>query len=331
MNRSLLIFFAGICSVGMVFFSDGAARPQKTILLIQSYHPGLAWTAQCEKGIRSATGDTCQLQVFYMDTKRLPGSEFQARADLAWLTVQETDPDLVMIGDDNGLRLLGGVLAAARIPTVYFGINNNPRNYFKTLPDTMTGVLEYLPVFPWLRYLGKIMPGAKKALVLMDSSPTTDSVLEVSFHNRQQVTVNAITAEYRIARSWGEWKQVVQGAGIYDMIVMPTFHALKDEAGSHIPVETVVEWTSVNSTVPVFSLQDYTVHRDGTAGAYVVNGEVHGRLAGEIAVQILIKGRSPRDILPIRDQNGKFYFNLEQLDRFKLILPEAIRAEAVFQ
>ena len=320
------------CIVVMLLLASGAIA-QKKVLVIESYHPDLTWVSQCEKGITGVLGSEYQIHFFYMDTKRLPEREFQKRADAAWKKYLEIRPDLVMIGDDNGLRLLGPQLAETGTPTVYFGINNNPRNYFagSKLPKNITGVLEHLPVFPWVRYLKKIMPGSKKALVLLDSSPTTDAILNVTFKERQSVGFGGIVAEYKIAGNWTQWKETIKNAKPYDMIIIPTFHALKDDRGDSVSFKHVVEWTWANSQAPVFSHQDYTVGPRGAVGAYVVYGQAHGRLAGEIALDILSGEKRPEEIGHIMDREGKFYFNQHQLDRFDLVLPEKIRNQAKFK
>ena len=105
---------------------------------------------------------------------------------MAFELYSEINPVLVMIGDDNALRLLGPKLSKTRTPVVFFGINNNPRYYFDNnqLPKNMKGVLERTPIGPWLRYLHKIIPDAKKALILMDASPTSEAIAGVFFQGR---------------------------------------------------------------------------------------------------------------------------------------------------
>jgi hypothetical protein len=146
------------CCLVFVFFGSVALARTPVVLIIESYHPALAWTAQCEEGIRQALGGGFDVRSFFMDTKRIPESEFALSAGRAFEAIQRIEPDLVMLGDDNALSMLGPRVAQMDIPIVYFGINNNPRNYFTQLPRNMAGVLERTPVTPWLRHLAEIMP-----------------------------------------------------------------------------------------------------------------------------------------------------------------------------
>jgi hypothetical protein len=327
MNKLFIIIFSAVT----LLISTNAAAKRENILIVESYHPVLAWTAQCERGIQSVLGSKYKLHYFYMDTKRIPKSEFGKRADMAWEKYLEIKPELVMIGDDNGLRLLGPKFSKTSTPIVFFGINNNPRYYYEKneLPKNISGVLERTPIVPWIRYLGKMFPDAKAALVLLDSSPTSKAIIDVVFQERRVLRIGGFTVERRISKNWPEWKNIVKNSGKYDLIVMPTFHSVKDEAGVIVSVEDVVEWTSANTPIPVFSNQDYTVSSKGVIGAYVIYGEAHGRLAGQIALGIMENKQGAYTIKS--DTKGKFYFNKDQLDRFKLTLPKEISEQAVFQ
>ena len=329
MKKTITLLFINAIIVAIVFISGESSAQNKKILIIQSYHPLLAWTAQCDKGIQSVLGQDYKLSFVYMDTKRIPMQAFSKKADHAWRKYLEIKPDLVMIGDDNALRLLGYKFSKTQTPVVFFGINNNPRFYFDHLPENITGLLERTPVKPLLRFLLRIFPNAEKCLILMDSSPTSEAIIEVVFEGRKILKTGKITAVYKKAKDWTDWKDIVSHSIGYDILIMPTFHSVKDERGISIDVNDIVEWTSANSAIPVFSNQDYTVSSKGVVGAYVIYGESHGRLAGEMALDILEK--KSQKIGMKTDREGKLYFNQEQLDRFEVKLPDDIKKRAVFQ
>ncbi len=106
----------------------------KKILIIHSYHPSLSWTMQYTHGIRDFLGATVQLDHFYLDTKRIPASQFKARVEAALAYYRQIQPDLVMLGDDNALFLLWEPIATKGTPVVFFGINSNLRHYFDAIP-----------------------------------------------------------------------------------------------------------------------------------------------------------------------------------------------------
>jgi len=116
-----------------------------------------------------------------------------------------------------------------------------------------------------------------------------------------------------------------------DLIVIPTFHAVKREDGTNVDYTQIVAWTSAHANVPLFSLQDYVVGPEGAAGAYTVFGRNHGYMAGVMARKILEEGKSPWQVPPITDEKGQFFFNRIQLKRFGLILPPEIEGQAKFR
>lgn len=302
-----------------------------SVLIIESYHPVLAWTSQCEQGITEELAKDYVISTFYMDTKRIPEKEFALKADKAWKRYMESKPDLVMLGDDNALKLLGPRFAETKTPVVYFGINDNPRRYFHTIPENITGVLERTPVVPWLRHLKRIVPWADKALILMDQSVTSEAIRDLVFQGSKQINVGGIVVEYKLVSSIEEWKNSVNNAKKMDFILMPTFHALKNEKGKAVSMEEVIVWTSANSQAPVFTNQDYTVWDKGVIGAYVIYGKNHGKLAAEMARDILQNRKSPGRTMPKTERDGVFYFNSKQLQRFKIELPADIRAISIFK
>ncbi|MEF2232106.1 MAG: ABC transporter substrate binding protein [Pseudodesulfovibrio sp.] len=319
-----------IIAAAVLVLTGSLAAAQRKVLVIHSYDEELAWTAQCSQGIASILSPEFELRFLYLDTKRIPASAFQARADEAARACERFGPDLVMLGDDNALRLLGPKMAATGLPVVYFGINNNPRIYFEVLPDNVTGVIERIPLFPWIRLLKDILPDASRILVLMDDSPTADAITRNSFRGKPRIRFDDGIVERRSTGSWEEWQRIVLGAEAQDLIVMPVFHALTDESGGHVPYDRVVAWISRNSRVPVFATQDYAVGDNGVVGACVVQGEEHGRIAARIAKAIL-SGREVRDVSALGDQEGRLYFNRAQLKRFQITLPESIRNKSEFR
>lgn len=317
-----------VCCLVFVFFGTVALARTPVVLIVESYHPVLAWTAQCEEGIREALDGGFDVRSFFMDTKRIPESDFALSASRAWEAFQSIKPDLVMLGDDNALSMLGPRVAETGTPIVYFGINNNPRNYFTQLPSNMAGVLERTPVIPWLRHLTEIMPLARRVLVLLDNSLTSDSIVDLVFQGRAYIHVGKLAVEFHVASDWADWQDRIREASDYDFVLTPTFHALRSSEG-YIDIPDVVSWTSSNSPVPVFSNQDYTIGEDGFTGALVLVGTQHGRLAGEIARRILEGTFSPQNAPFLTDRAGQFYFSRKQLDRFGILLPEEIRGNSL--
>lgn len=315
----------------LIFWSTWCSAADKKVLVIESYHPSLAWTRQCESAISKVLSGYGDIDYVYMDTKRIPESEFGAMANAAWGRYLDKGADLVMIGDDNGLKLLGPRFATTRTPVVFFGINNNPRDYVNPVPPSMTGLLERVLIMPWLRYLKEILPKSKSVLVLMDSSQTSLAIFKTNFNNKNRIALAGMDITCIQAENWETWQQTVLNSKSYQFLLFPTFHALKDRNGNYIDVVDVVKWTSAHSPIPMFTNQDYTVHDEGVVGAYVIQGSSHGRQAAEMAVDILTQKTTMPLPPPRTDREATFYFNRSQMERFKITLPVDIRKISVFQ
>lgn len=308
-----------------------AYAEQKKVLVIESYHPSLAWTLECEKSIQSTLGSYAELTFYPMDTKRIPETEFFSRADQAWSIYLDQKPDLVMLSDDNALRLLGHRFGETKTPVVYFGINNNPRNYFDKMPQNITGILEHMPVIPLLRYLKQIMPNAKNALILVDNSLTAQAVINSVFQGQDTLDIMGFHVIYRKADHWNAWQDTVKTmANTQDILLSPIFHSVRQKDGNHVSIHELISWTSAHCPVPLFTNQDYTISDDGATGAYVIQGESHARQAAEMARAILVDGKQPNQVSPKSDRKGVLFFNTKQLERFHLTLPAEISRNARF-
>lgn len=325
MNNSKILSFLFVLVVPLVIGIPSLAASKK-VLIIYSYDEKLPWTQQCDRGIREALYDNVSIERFFMDTKRISEEEFKRVAQASIEEFERIQPDLVMVSDDNALRLIGHKLASTGIPVVYLGINGNPRNYFEELPQNVTGVIERIPLLSWVRILFSVVPDSQSVLVLMDDSSTAEAIFSSTFKNKKAVKFGDARIYWVKAKDWTSWKRCVLDLQ-YDILVMPIYHALNDESGVHVSVENVVSWTSANSRVPVFASQDYAVGDEGVVGALSIAGVEHGQYAGRIARNIL-EGVPVGDLLSGDDQEGELFFNRKQLRRFGLALPETIKRKA---
>ena len=105
-------------------------QAQEKVLVIHSYDQDLDWTKQCNRGISGVLADTAALEFVYLDTKRIPESAFRQRADEAMETFRRFAPDVVMLGDDNALRLLGPMIGETGTRHCVFRHQRQPSQLF---------------------------------------------------------------------------------------------------------------------------------------------------------------------------------------------------------
>ncbi len=304
----------------------------KEVLLINSYHVGHGGSDLRVRGFKSALPEDIQIHEVYMDTKRKPASQFESIAQQTWGTFQKIKPDLVIVNDDNALRMLGEKISNTGTPVVFMGINNNPRSYFTmTIPKNVSGVLERHLIVPLVRYFKSFVPMKKKrVLILFDESKTSTSVIATALYGKHTLSfgkVTIIVKKYSLAK---DYIQAATDAALeYDFVVLDTFYTLKDINGKPVKYQDVLLAINHASKIPVFGVTDYSVGKDATAGALTMSMEKHGAVAATYTQKIL-EGKK----LPNNYRNSKsdiFVFNQTMLDKYQLTLPEPIRKQAIFR
>jgi hypothetical protein len=297
------------------------------ILVIESYHAEYLWDASYTQGLYERLGDLHTIERFQMDTKRIPRSEFQKKADEAFQKFTQMKPDLVVLGDDNALRYLGKRIDETGTPVVYLGINGNPRQIANF--ENTTGVLER-PLF--LRSIVTLKPllgQQPRVLVLFDSGPTSEASVAEAFANKDQLQVSGVTLNLKMIGLDEEWKNTILSSKElgYTAIFIGLYHTLVDSEGNSVDADDILFWTSRHTPVPNFAFWDFSVGRDKTIGGYVLFGKTQAELASDIIEKILA-GTPASSIMPIFGERGRFLFSKSQLQRWKLTLPAYVAAHA---
>lgn len=316
-------FFMLCCSVAW-------ARP--TILVIESYHAEYPWDKSYKEGLAEVLGAENQLVFFEMDTKRVPKSEYPKRAELAWKKYQDLKPDLVILGDDNAVSLLGARFLKTKTPVVYLGVNRNPRDYGLVGHPNVTGVMEKPLLRKSIHTLHSIVkPPPRKVLVLFDNGTTSQAAVSEDFEGKTVIDILGVSVKLELIGDLDKWKQVVTDAKTsgYDAIVIGLYHTVFDKNNKHVDAAELLHWTVNNSPVPYFGFWDFSVGSDKTIGGFVLFGKTQGQAAGEMAKKILA-GTPPAEIPPKIGEKGRFYFSKSRLKQWHIDLPPAIAAISAF-
>lgn len=304
-----------------------AAKPQ--VLVIQSYHADYEWQADYSQAIRDDLSPLADLSFIEMDSKRLSEDGYQAAADRAWLQFQRQQPDLVILGDDNALRLLGPKLANTDTPVIYLGINNNPRHYLPGRPNNISGVLERPLLRRSILHLHRLMDGSmKRVLVLFDDGTTSQTVWEEEFDSIPVRQIGPVEVRVELVGEFQHWQQLVERAQRqgFDAIVIGLYHTLVDAQGQHVPATQVIQWSSEHSPLPMFAFWEFAVGSRMAIGGLVLDGYSQGLEAALIARKVLSGGRLP--LIPKSSGEGRFVFSRSQLQRWQLVLPAAVAERA---
>ena len=301
------------------------------ILVIESYHAQYPWDKGYKKGLTETLSNEHTISFFEMDTKRKPKSDYLTMADLAWQTYLEVKPDIVVLGDDNALSYLGPKLKDTDTPTVYLGINNNPRNYPIEDAINITGVLERPLLKRSLLLIDDIIPQIRKVLVLFDSGTTSNVALQSYFDGQNIIKIGNIEVEIALIEQYSLWQSKVDSAHEYgfEAIIIGLYQTLRDKEQNHIKGEEVLTWTSDNSPVPLFGFWDFSIGKDKALGGLVLESYHQGATAAQIINEI-IAGTPPRRIRPRIAEKGRFIFSKSQVEKYQLTIPASISKAATW-
>lgn len=123
-------------------------------LFISSYHSGYEWNDGIERGIESVLKGKCELDKFYLDTKRNKREDFGKQAALrAKAYIESSKPDILIAADDNASRyLILPYFKNVKMPVVFCGINYTVEPYGYPYTNA-TGMIEISPVKTLFKYV----------------------------------------------------------------------------------------------------------------------------------------------------------------------------------
>ncbi|MGF1754369.1 ABC transporter substrate-binding protein [Vibrio makurazakiensis] len=297
----------------------------KNLVFVHSYHFGYPWVQEYREGFMSEI-DGMTIHDFQMDTKRRPSEDFEAIADEAWEYIQQHNPDIVVISDDNALKYLGPRLTKSRIPTVFLGVNANPRQYV-TITANISGVLERPLLKRSVHMISELQPDVKKIKVMMDAAATSHAILMTSFGTKRSQIINGVAVDAYLVdsiESWHEHTKASKNEG-YDALIIANYAALKDEQGNHFALEDVSRWTSSHTPVPLYAFWTYSVGEGKAIGGLAISALEQGIAAAQQVKRYMESGIMPVIVTP---KKGALVFSQSELDRWDIQVPESLMKNA---
>jgi hypothetical protein len=291
-------------------------------MVVNSYHAGHPWVRAHNGALLRELAGKARISCFDLDTKRIPRSQYPEAAERAWQAILAHRPDVVVLTDDNAVRLLGQRIMDKGIPLVFLGLNDNPRKYLGGL-EGATGVLERPLYKRSLMYLQDILkPSPKRCLVLFDCGDTSMVIKDTVFRNQAALRLGDTAVDVRFLETFAQWREAILSArqNKYDLVFVGLYHSFCNENGEHIPSDEVLAWSSANSPVPIFGYWDFAVGKGRAVGGLVNSGEPQGEAAAELVLKILA-GARPGSLYPVTPKDGQFVFSRYELQRWSILLP----------
>ncbi len=330
--------------------SSAEAAEKKRIFVVSSYHKEYLWSQSTQRGLGEAMlaygylDDGRQIEIFaehdyiesskavvkkeWMDTKRKNSAQHIAKATHRIMqAIDEFQPDLVLLGDDNAANYIGNQLLDTDMPVVFWGINGLPLKY--GLVDSMdnpghnvTGVWQTGYHKESLEFLHALVPGARTfAILACDSVTARPNVKQIQVLARSGKLPLELV-DVVVTNSYSEFQQrVLELAKTVDAFFMLNHDTFRDDDGNHVDMLTVGKWYLENVDKPEASHEDQFV-REGMLLTANDSGYNQSYKAFEMAYDILEQGLNPSRMRTVTPQRGPLMINRKRAEMLGIALEE---------
>lgn len=334
--RKLLTFcFIIFCLASIFFqipqsFARTAPEKEQNILVLHSYHQGLAWTDSITSGIRTVFKDRPDINLIfeYLDTKRNYNEEYFTALQNIYKVKAKQIPFQAIITSDNAafdFMKDHGSQFYPNIPVIYCGVNDLDQDILKDYPN-FYGYGEKADHYGTISSIREVFPERKNVFIINDNTKTgraiqreLDGILEqfddVNFESISEFTMESLRETV---------KNLDDSYVIYLLVVN------RDKNGNFISYQNGISQIKDVSNVPIFGSWDFYLNR-GLFGGKITRGYEQGSRAANLALKLLQESFTndvPQfNYLPssyVFDHNEliKYNISLNQLPENSLIINE---------
>ncbi|WP_242012240.1 PAS domain S-box protein [Pseudodesulfovibrio cashew] len=293
------------------------------VLILHSYHSGMSWVDNLEKGIRDELllppNDEVIVHTEYMDTKRNRGQEFYDRLIRIYKEkYRNVDLDLILATDNNAFDFLlkhrDELFKGA--PVVFGGVNNFTDDSITDITD-FTGVAEIISFGETVETILRQFPDTKEIYVVNDYLKTGrawhDSILKaqkpyedkVKFTHNENLSIRAL-------------REKVLSMQPGSVVLLGVYY--EDRNGEYLTYEKLGSQLTKDSPVPVYCLVRFNL-RDNAIGGKLISGYHHGRQMSRLGRRILA-GEKASDIPVVKIGGNAFIFNWLGMNKFGVSMEE---------
>ena len=333
-------------------WAAAAAHVKKRVFIVDSYDKAYLWSQSTQRGVSAALrklgyldtdAQVRQLEATdavenakvavrkdWMDTKRRDKPPEMANATTRIMAAINTfKPDLVMVGDDNAAKFIGGQLLDTKTPVVFWGINGLPLKY--GLVDNLdapgrnvTGVWQSGYHKESLDLLKRLVPGAKTFAILGCDSESSRPNAKMIEQLAQRGSLPLKLVDKVLTNSLDEFKaRALELSKKVDAFFMLNHDTLRDAKGNHVDMLEVGRWYLNNIRIPEASHEDQFVH-EGMLLTANDSGYNQGYMAFEMAHAILERGLNPARMAVKTPDRGPYLVNRNRARALGIRLEDAM-------
>jgi PAS domain S-box-containing protein len=327
MKRFLLLWISFIVVLAApLLHAAEAAEPsgretaREEILILNSYHPGYAWSDDEQAGIIDVlrAKDESWLPVIeYLDLKRLPDGRHLAKFKQLFRSKYQNKKFSVVIAMDNPaleFAINNQTELFRNAPIVFCGINDYKPSLLKGHPD-VTGIAESLDIAGTIEAMLRLHPAAREIFVTHDYTVTGLAVrkelealvprfgAKVRFRFTDPLTMEELLKEL--------------GRLPKDSLVLDIAF-LTDKSYRTFGVTETSKLFYEHSPVPIYSTFEQRLGF-GIVGGKLLSARIHGTNAARIALRVLA-GEKASAIPVVLESHSQFMFDYKVISRFGIPL-----------
>lgn len=298
------------------------------VLIFHSYHEGLSWTDNINKGIRSVFDDkgNTEFHFEYLDSKRNTDSLYLGKLyDLYKIKYHDIPFDVIIAVDNNALNFLLEHRDEfyQNIPVVFCGINQFSDQMIKGL-NGITGVTEEPDFKGTIELILKLHPKLKELVIINDNRTFTAKIIARQIREFWPLLQTKVKPRFLSEVSHPELIDHISHLNDTSVVLLTVFSV--DRNGRYISYQENMEMIHEVTNVPVYGGWEFYLNK-GIVGGVLTSGFEQGHLAASMAWQI-IQGL-PADSIPIVQKGyNHLKFDYNQLSRFN-IKPDQLPSESL--
>ncbi|MBQ2802409.1 MAG: hypothetical protein IJF07_00730 [Lachnospiraceae bacterium] len=301
--------------------NEGISEETYEVLHIMSYHEGWEWTEMQLQGFKDALADyNVEYTIEAMDCKNHADDSYRnAKAEELQKYIDEKQPDLVYVSDDEALQYVVSSYRDSEIPFVFSCVNKSLEEYGLEGAQNVTGVYEVEHFASSFELISEIVPDIKDVIVIYDRAEMWSDVKQRMLVEAEKYSdVNFIFLDPIM--TFEQYKQtILEYNGKVDALCLVGVFNYADENGNSVFYQDVLKWTEENSTIPDFSFWIDRID-NSTLCSVAISGYEQGYTAGELAKSILIDKVSPKDIETTHTAKGSVAINTKRAEKLGLVI-----------
>jgi len=293
------------------------AAPQKSVLLLNSYNPGLSWTDDITTGVQEtlqASGQDINLQIEYLDSRRHPEKDYldQYVDQFFSYKIQKSQFDLLMVSDNDAfnfaLRHRNGLLAGK--PIVFCGVNGFDAQQIQGLTD-ITGGAETPELKDNIDLIRELHPSTRELVIIGSTQDATGQRNHAAF---TQLEKHYPQLKFTYLNDLVMEDLLPQLATLHPGQVAFTSLTIKDRQGRFYGFAEATRRLRAVLHVPLYGAWDFFLGH-GIVGGKLINGRVQGIEAAKLALAIL-NGQKAGDLPVVSSLGTQYMFDNRELKRF---------------